>query len=316
MLDELTAAIARHGGDMWSDTAVPRLRLVMLDEPVAPLDMLYEPMICFIVQGAKSSVAGDRSWTSGRGEVFLNSLVLPVTATFQEVPYRSAVLRLDGGMLAELLLELGPEQEPGQGPGQGQGQGQEPDGSDAGGFPVPDPVGRITTPMTPELTDAVTRWVRLLDTPQDIRALAGRIETEILYRLLGSELGPTLRHFTLADSAAARVRTAARWIYTRFSEPLGIDAIAAVAHMSPASLHRHFKAATGMSPLRFQKQLRLQEARRLLLAGDITAALVAERVGYVSATQFNREYRRAYGLPPGQDVARLRDRLADAGRGA
>ncbi|MDQ0775788.1 AraC-like DNA-binding protein [Streptomyces aurantiacus] len=304
MLDELTEAIARHGGDMWSDTAVPRLRLVTLDEPVAPLDMLYEPMICFIVQGAKSSVAGDRSWTTGRGEVFLNSLVLPVTATFQEVPYRSAVLRLDGGMLAELLLELGP------GPGPG------PDGSDASGFPAPDPAGRLTTPMTPELADAVTRWVRLLDTPQDIRALAGRIETEILYRLLGSTLGPTLRHFTLADSAAARVRTAARWIYTRFSEPLGIDAIAAAAHMSPASLHRHFKAATGMSPLRFQKHLRLQEARRLLLAGDTTAALVAERVGYVSATQFNREYRRAYGLPPGQDAARLRDRLADVGRGA
>ncbi len=306
MLDELTAAIARHGGDMWSDTAVPRLRLVTLDEPVAPLDMLYEPMICFIVQGAKSSVAGDRSWTCGRGEVFLNSLVLPVTATFQEVPYRSAVLRLDGGTLAELLLELGPG--PGPGPG--------PDGSDASGFPDPDPAGRVTTPMTPELADAVTRWVRLLDTPQDIRALAGRIETEILYRLLGSDLGPTLRHFTLADSAAARVRTAARWIYARFSEPLGIDAIAAAAHMSPASLHRHFKAATGMSPLRFQKHLRLQEARRLLLAGDITAALVAERVGYVSATQFNREYRRAYGLPPGQDAARLRDRLADVGRGA
>ncbi|MFH8464934.1 AraC family transcriptional regulator N-terminal domain-containing protein [Streptomyces sp. NPDC017991] len=297
MLDELAAAIARHGSDMWSDTAVPRQRLVTLDEAKAPLDLLYEPMICFVVQGSKSSVAGDRSWTAGRGQVFLNSLVLPVTATFEEVPYRSAVLRLDGGRLAELLLELE----------------LEPDGTD---HPVPSgpgPAGQVTAPMTPEITDAVTRWVRLLDTPQDIRALAGRFETEILYRLLGTALGPTLRHYTLADSPAARVRTAARWICARFAEPLAVAEIAATAHMSTASLHRNFKAATGMSPLRFQKHLRLQEARRLLLAGDTTAALVAERVGYVSATQFNREYRRTYGLPPGQDTARLRDRLADAG---
>jgi len=300
MLDELAAAIAAHGGDMWSDTAVPRQRLVTLEELPAPLDLLYEPMVCFVVEGSKNSVAGDRRWTAGRGQVFLNSLVLPVTATFEEVPYRSAVLRLDGGKLAELLLELE----------------LEPDGTDLAGLRGPGPAGPVTAPMTPEITDAVARWVRLLDTPQDIRALAGRFEMEILYRLLGSELGPTLRHFTLADSAAARVRTAARWISARFTEPLGIDTIAAVAHMSTASLHRHFKAATGMSPLRFQKLLRLQEARRLLLSGDTTAALVAERVGYVSATQFNREYRRVYGLPPGQDAARLRDRLADAGRGA
>lgn len=299
MLDELSAAIARHGGDMWSDTAVPRLRLVTLDDPVAPIDVLYEPMVCFIVGGAKSSVAGDRSWTSGRGDIFLNSLVMPVTATFQEVPYRTAVLRLDGGTLADLLLEL-----------------DGPEGAVGSRLPGADPGGQVSTPMTPELADAVTRWVRLLDTPDDIRPLAGRIEGEILYRLLASPLGPALRHFTLADSAAARVRTAARWICAHYTEPLGIDTIAAVAHMSTATLHRQFKSATGMSPLRFQKHLRLQEARRRLLGGDTTAALVAEEVGYVSATQFNREYRRAYGLPPGRDTARLRDRLAEAGRGA
>ncbi|WP_151478931.1 AraC family transcriptional regulator [Streptomyces albicerus] len=296
MLDELAAAIARHGDDWWSDTAVPRLRLVRLDEPITPIDLLYEPMICFIVDGSKSSVAGERSWTTGSGEMLFNSLVLPVTSTFERLPYRSAVLRLDGPTLADLLLEL--------------------DGTDPVTLTGPEPGEQITAPMTPEIVDAVTRWVRLLDTPDDIRPLANRIEGEILYRLLGSPLGPTLRHFTLADTAAARVRTAARWICAHFTEPLSIETIAAVAHMSPATLHRHFKAATGMSPLRFQKHLRLQEARRRLLTGDTTAALVAEAVGYVSATQFNREYRRAYGLPPGQDAARLRDRLAEAGRGA
>ncbi|MGI5198185.1 AraC family transcriptional regulator N-terminal domain-containing protein [Streptomyces sp. CA-288835] len=296
MLDELASAIARHGDDWWSDTAVPRLRLVRLDEPITPIDLLYEPMICFIVDGSKSSVAGERSWTTGSGEMLFNSLVLPVTSTFERLPYRSAVMRLDGTMLADLLLEL--------------------DGTDpvTPTGPEPEAGGQITAPMTPEIVDAVTRWVRLLDTPEDIRPLANRIEGEILYRLLGSPLGPTLRHFPLADTAAARVRTAARWICEHYTEPLSIEKIAAVAHMSPATLHRHFKSATGMSPLRFQKHLRLQEARRRLLAGDTTAAVVAEAVGYVSATQFNREYRRAYGLPPAQDAARLRSQLVGTGR--
>ncbi|WP_329014286.1 AraC family transcriptional regulator [Streptomyces sp. NBC_00690] len=292
MPDRLSAAIARHSVGLWSDSAVPHLTLVTLDEPVPTVDLLYLPMVCFTIGGAKRMVAGDRSWVTGEGEMLLNSVVAPVTATFEQVPYRSVVLRLDGRLLADLLLEL-----------------------DAAGPPAgPGPGEQIGAPITPELLDAVTRWVGLLDTPDDIRPLAARIEGEILYRLLGTPLGPALRQFAVADSGAARVRAAAIWISEYFAEPLSVDTIAKVAHMSTATLHRRFKAATGMSPLRFQKQLRLQEARRLLVAGNTTAALVAESVGYVSATQFNREYRRAYGLPPAQDAARLRRRLADGGR--
>ncbi|MET4923110.1 AraC family transcriptional regulator [Streptomyces sp. PSRA5] len=289
-LDRLAAAVALHSDGLWSDSAVPRQVLVAIDEPVAPTDLLYEPMICFIAEGAKGATAGERSWVTGRGEMFLNPLVLPVTATFHQVPYRSTVLRLDGRVLTDLLLEL--------------------DGAEPRTPPGTD--GRITAPMTPDIVDAVTRWVRLLDSPDDIRPLAARFEAEILYRLLGSPLGPTLRRFTSADSGTARMRVAAAWIAAHYTEPLSVDTIAEVAHMSTATLHRHFKAATGMSPLRFQKQLRLQEARRRLVAGDTTAALVAEAVGYVSATQFNREYRRVYGLPPATDAARLRGRLAGA----
>ncbi|WP_207931229.1 AraC family transcriptional regulator [Streptomyces sp. 8K308] len=164
--------------------------------------------------------------------------------------------------------------------------------------------------MPPELVDAVTRWVRLLDDPRDIGPLAPGIEAEILYRLLRGPIGPTLRQWAVPDSAVARVRAAARWILAHYAEPLTVDAIAAVAHMSPATPHRHFKAATGMSPLRFQKRLRLQEARRLLLAGDTTATEAARRVGYLSPTQFNREYRGVYGLPPGRDAARVREAVA------
>ncbi|MEV7424749.1 MULTISPECIES: AraC family transcriptional regulator [unclassified Streptomyces] len=289
MLDDLAAAIARHSDGLWSDTAVPRLTVVALDELVAPVDIVYEPMICFIADGAKRGVAGDRQWVTGRGQMFLNSLVLPVTAVFERVPYRAAVLRLDSGMLADLLVELD-DAEPPTSPTAGE---------------------QISAPIPPQLVDAVTRWVRLLDTPDDIRALAARTESEILYRLLSGPLGAALRQFTLSGSSAARVRAAAAWISAHYTEPLSIDALAAMAHLSPATLHRRFKAATGMSPLRFQKQLRLQEARRRLVTGDTTAALTAEAVGYVSATQFNREYRRAYGLPPAQDAARLRDRLTN-----
>jgi transcriptional regulator GlxA family with amidase domain len=165
--------------------------------------------------------------------------------------------------------------------------------------------------MEPALLDAVTRWIRLLDAPADIRPLAPRVEAEILYRLLGSPLGPALRQFTLADSRGARVRAAAGLIRERYTEPLSVDAVAAVANMSVATLHRHFKTATGMSPLEYQKRLRLQQARRLLVAGGSTAVQVAQAVGYVSATQFNREYRRAYGVPPAQDAARLRGELVE-----
>jgi AraC-like DNA-binding protein len=290
MLDRLAHAIERHCPGPWSQTAVPKLSLVSLDELVDPIEVTYEPMICFIADGAKRTAVGERSWITPGGEMALFTLDLPVTAAFEKVPYRAAVMGIDSEVLASVQLELA-ESEP---------------------QPPVAVAAAVTAPMSPELVDAVTRWVQLLDSPEDIGPLASRVETEILYRLLRSPLGPVLRHWSLADSTAARIRTTARWIRDHCTEPLGIDEISEVARMSPATLHRHFKAATGMSPLRFQKHLRLQEARRLLFTRDMTAAQVAQEVGYVSATQFNREYRRAYGLPPGQDAAQLRTRLAEA----
>jgi AraC-like DNA-binding protein len=288
MLHELADAVARHGVPLWADTAVPRLALVTLDEPVGATDMLFEPMICFVAAGTKRVDAGDLTWRTDAGTMFLSSLDVPVTATFERLPYRSAVLRLDGRVLADLLPES-----------------HRPQPRD-----VPGAAGMAGAPMTPELVDAVLRWVRLLGTPDDIRAPAGRIEAEILHRLLGGPLGPVLRQFALPDSRLTQVRTAAHWIRRHFREPLTVEAVAAAAHLSAASLYRHFKAATGMSPVQFQKRLRLQEARRLLVSGEVTAAAAAAAVGYASATQFNREYRREYGAPPGRDAATLRGRLS------
>lgn len=158
--------------------------------------------------------------------------------------------------------------------------------------------------MSAELIDAVIRLVRLLDAPNDIPALAPRVEGEIIYRLLTGPLGPALRQ--AADTPSTRIRGVIAWLGDRITEPVNIDQIAAEAGMSPATLHRHFTAATGMSPLRYQKHLRLLSARRQLLAGDVTAAQVAHTVGYTSATQFSREYRAFYGLPPVRDITRLR----------
>lgn len=288
MLDRLNAAVDRHCEGMSSDTAVPGLSLISIDQPIGPTDHLYDPMISFVVSGAKRTDAGELTQSVQAGEMLLTRLDLPVTVKLEKVPYRTAVMQLDGRTLAELLVEL---DEPG------------PVAPSAVGGQVT--AGQLTAPMSPGLVDAVTRWVELLDTPHDIRPLASRIESEILYRLLRSSFGPVLRQWSLADSTMTRVREVARWMRERYIEPLRIDAIAAVAHMSPASLHRHFKAATGMSPLSYQKQLRLQEARRRLVGGGATVAQVAQAVGYVSATQFNRDYRSRYGLPPGQDAARL-----------
>ncbi|MET8452157.1 AraC family transcriptional regulator [Streptomyces sp. NPDC005209] len=287
MLDRLAAAIDRHSMEVVSATAVPRLTLVAVDEPVEPIDRLYDPMLCFVAAGTKRSSAGELSHVAHAGEMLFTTIDLPVTVELTKVPYRSAVVRLDSQALTELLVEL----------------------HETGPATPSAVAAQVTAPMAHELVDAVTRYVQLLDTPDDIRPLAARVETEILYRLLRSSLGPILRQWSLADSTTTRVREAARWICARYTEPLSIDEIAAVAHMSPASLHRHFKAATGMSPIQYQKHLRLQEARRRLVIGDATAAQIAQAVGYASATQFNREYRSTYGLPPGQDAARLRARL-------
>lgn len=264
--------------------------LAGVDEEWKSLHRLYEPMICFVVEGAKRVTSGDVSAIAGPGELLFTPLHLPAVVDLVKVPYRSAVLRLDAGTVTELLVEL---------------ESYEGYGED-GGHAGPARQGLVSTALTPALADAVARWVELLDSPEDIGPLAARTESEILYRLLRSDLGPLLREAFLADSATSRVRVAARWIKERYDQPLSVEEIAAVAHMSAAGLHRHFKAVTGMTPLKYQKRLRMQEARRRLVSEGESAAQVAHAVGYSSATQFNREYRSEYGLPPGQDAARLR----------
>ena len=162
------------------------------------------------------------------------------------------------------------------------------------------------------MADTALRLVGLLETPDDIAALAPLAERELLYRLLRGPQGWRLVQAAMADSHAHRIARAVRWLNGRFTEPLRIEDMARAVHMSSSSLHHHFKAVTAMSPLQYQKRLRLQEARRLLLSESLDAATAGHRVGYESASQFSREYGRLFGTPPARDLQRMRLRHDDA----
>jgi transcriptional regulator GlxA family with amidase domain len=175
-----------------------------------------------------------------------------------------------------------------------------------------DPTALATGDAGPELLDAVARLLRLLESPTDAAVLAPLVEQEILWRLLTGPYGAVVRQIGLADSGLSHVDRAIRWIRDNYAEPARIADLARLAGMSPSAFHRHFRAVTAMSPLQFQKRIRLQEARSLLVANAGDVAGVGHLVGYDSPTQFSREYRRLFGAPPGQDAARLRARTGPA----
>jgi AraC-like DNA-binding protein len=176
------------------------------------------------------------------------------------------------------------------------------------GSPAPghEPAGIALHRLTPALTDAFTRLLSLLDTPSDIAVLAPLVEREILYRLATGSTAAMMRHIASQDGSLARVSRAIGWIKSHYREPLTIETLAEHAGMSPSSLHAHFKAVTRLSPLRYRAQLRLQEARRLMIAEGLEAAQAGFRVGYESPSQFSREYVRLYGAAPATDAGRAR----------
>jgi AraC-like DNA-binding protein len=284
-LDELLALATRHARDERT-TAIPRVSINLGREPTQPLPGLVRPMLCLVLQGAKEVALGDRLLRYDRACYFIASVELAasgrITEASREQPYVSLSLALDPEALAALLPDVG-----------------DPLRSETG---VP---GFGVSPVTADLVDAWLRLLSLLDRPQDIRVLAPMLEREILYRLLQGPQAEVLRQVARADSRLSRVRRAIAWIRSHFDQPLRIAALAELAGMSPASLHRHFKAVTAMSPLQFQKSLRLQHARRLLMA-DQDAARAGYAVGYESASQFSREYARLFGAPPARDAMRLR----------
>jgi len=271
-------------------TAVPRLSLIRMSAPTEPMHSVHNPAFCVVAQGGKQVLVGDKVLTYDASKYLVVSVDVPVIGQVVKAsadePYLCFKLDLDPAVLGSMLLDMGSELLPGDAEGAG--------------------AGMELAQVTPALAETATRLVRLLETPDDIKLLAPLVERELLYRLLRGAQSAQLRQIAWGGSRLQQVNRAIGWIKRNFAEPFAIEAVAAEARMSASALHQHFKAVTAMSPLQYQKQLRLQEARRLILSQAADAATAGHQVGYDSPSQFSREYARLFGAPPLRDVARLR----------
>jgi AraC-like DNA-binding protein len=298
-MDELRALLCRHGEDAITQTPIPRVQIRVGATTTGPLPTMFPPMICFVLQGAKRMMVGDKSLVYRGHSDLVVSVDLPATGQVVEAtadqPYIAIGLLLDPAVIAALLIDM-PADLRGAPPAQDSASAS---GGACAGFGI--------SPLTPDLIDPLLRLMRLLDQPRDIAILAPLVERELLYRVMLGPQGGRLREVGLADSRLSQVRRAIEWMRRNFAQPLRIEKLAGHVGMSESTFHRHFKAVTTISPLQYHKQIRLQEARRRLLAEPNDVTRVAFAVGYESASQFNREYARQFGLPPGRDAARLRD---------
>lgn len=267
-------------------TAVPNLSLFRREVDDQPHSCLIEPSISVVVEGVKRMVLGDDTYVYDIHRFLVTSLNLPgsvcTIGSTAHAPYLGFVLKLDLRLMAEMLLEL-PAQPTGPQPAR----------------------GMLLCPTTAALMDAFHRLLQMLDQPASIPVLAPLIEREIYYHLLSGENGGLLRHMAFTGSQGHRVSRAIDWLRDNFRTPLQVDSLAAQVQMSPSNFHLHFRELTTMTPLQYQKWLRLNEARRLMLVDDLDAASAAFSVGYESASQFNREYSRLFGAPPMRDIKRL-----------
>ena len=286
---ELAALIERFTSQDGShQTAITPLCLFRASSPSEPVHAVYEPALCLVAQGAKEVLLADEVYRYDQANYLLVAVDLPIIGQViearPEVPYLGLRLNLDPREINALIIEAGIPA---------------PANPDSGR-------GLTVSRIEPQLLDAVVRMVRLLQTPQDIRLLMPLIMREILYRLLTGEQSTQLRQIALANSQTQRIAKVINWLKFNYDKPLRIESIAREVNMSPSALHHHFKAVTAMSPLQYQKQIRLQEARRLMLSEALDAATASFNVGYESPSQFSREYSRLFGAPPQRDIARLR----------
>jgi AraC-like DNA-binding protein len=280
-------AIARHAlEDGTFACAIPGLKLIRCSAPTMPMPVVYEPTACFVAQGRKRATLGASVFHYDPSSYLVASVGLPVMGTVIEAseahPYMSIQLDLDAAELAELALKYP----------------QPPQNVPAAGLTL--------NQMNAGLLDAATRLVALLDTPDDITALAPLAVREILYRLLSGPSGGAIYAITQADSRQSQIARAIVWIRSHFRDGWRIEDLAGIAGMSRSAFHEHFKAMTAMSPLEFRTQLRMQEARRLMVSDGLDAANAGYHVGYDSPSQFSRDYSRLFGAPPARDASRLR----------
>lgn len=288
-LEALRKSIARwtDKGELFT-TAIPGLSLYRRDEPTGPISGMYEPSICLVAQGAKRVMLGDEEYVYDERNYLITSVHLPTVVQIvdarREKPYLGLKLKLDQREMSQLMADSN--------------------------LPPPRPQqssrGMSTGEVTMPLLTAFQRLVDLLDEPKDIPILAPVIQREIIYRLLVGDQGARLRQIASAGSQSHQISKAIDWLKGNFTQPLRIDDLATQVNMSTSTFHHHFRTLTAMSPLQYQKTLRLNEARRLMLAERLDAATAAFQVGYESPSQFSREYSRMFGAPPLRDIMELR----------
>ena len=260
-------------------------------KPTEMLHSVFKPAFCVIAQGSKQVLLGEDVFRYDPGHYLISTVDLPIISQVVEAskerPYFSFRLNLDASLVASVMMESGIEIKK----------------SDASVKAMD------VSPTDTNLLDAVVRLARLLDTPDEIQVLAPLIIREIVYRLLRGEQGARLSHLLASGGDTRRISKAIGHLRENFDQPLRIDDIARELGMSVSGFHHHFKSVTAMSPLRFQKQIRLQEARRLMLGEDLDAASAGFRVGYEDPSYFSREYKKLFGAPPQRDIAKLRSNL-------
>lgn len=284
-LDELRR-LASGAESRRTETGIPRVAMVQGEIPEHQLAAVYEPMVNLILTGSKTMTVGEQTLHYDPATYFVMSVDLPAAGTVHPSedgrPYLALSLTLEPTIVANLLADL---------PKPVGGELYRP------GFSV--------APVTIELLDAWVRMLRLMERPEEVAALAPAYEREILFRVLQGPHGWMLRDIAAPGTALSRINIAIQWIRLHFTEPLRVERLAGMAALSVSAFHRHFKAVTALSPLQYQKRIRLLRARNLLIAGQGNTTSVAFGVGYESATQFSREYSRLFGLPPSKDALRL-----------
>lgn len=289
---EIARLVARYAKDDAPESAISGLYLTSRRSPSGRLHVDQRPSFWLVAGGRKCLTVGDEELHYGVGDCLLVAVDLPATARITQAseaePHLCVGVMINPARLAELIGRL-PEQA----------------SATPGGVR-----GVAVNPASPELLDATLRLLRLLERPHDVAAMAPLIEQEILYRLLSGPHGARLMHIAGTEGQGRRVTRAVAWLREHFAQPLRIEVLAEHVGMSESSLHHHFKAVTNMTPMQYQKQLRLYEARRLMLAEGLDVGEAGYTVGYQSPSQFSREYRRLYGLSPARDVEALRSPLA------
>ncbi|GAA3517740.1 AraC family transcriptional regulator [Streptosporangium album] len=287
-LDELRDLLHRHARPDLA-TPIEDVLIFRAEQPQPPTPTTYGKVLAVVAQGTKRFALGEKVYEYREGQYLIASVDLPVTAHFArasaELPGLGVGLTLHPAAVAEVLLQAAPGELPEHGEGV--------------------PPGLAVSTASPELLDAVIRLLRLLDRPRDITVLAPLIKREILWRLITGDQGAIVRQFGLPDSSLSHIARAIQWIRDHYTQPFRVEDVAKVASMSVSTFHRNFQAVTAMSPIQFQKRIRLQQARLQLAAAPADIAAVSRRVGYESPSQFSREYRRQFGMSPSQDATRL-----------